>query len=88
MEPETDGIEGGDEDIGDEQGSVHSDGPGDGIMIAPAVSLSAISFDSSSSYVTSSEDDHAISDGPSGSISDSSSGKMTEIRIHRKNKLR
>ena len=43
-------------------------------MIAPAVSLSAVSLESSSSFVTS-EDDHAVSDEPSDTVSDSSSGK-------------
>ena len=44
-------------------GSDDSDAPGDGILIAPEISLSAISINtSSSSFVTSSEDDYAISE--------------------------
>ena len=44
-------------------GSDDSDAPGDGILVAPEISLSAMSINtSSSSFVTSSEDDYAISE--------------------------
>ena len=47
----------------DDETSDTSDGPGDGILIASEISLSGLSIESStSSFVTSSEDDLAISE--------------------------
>lgn len=69
------------EDDDDEEDSAASDEPGDAVLVAPEISLSTLSVSSSSSFITSSEDDHAISEDIS---SDTSGNEEGNRRLKKK----